>query len=64
LTDSDGRVVDFAVSVDGRQIAYSLRNEEGGSDLYRMDSDGGGQARLIACGKDLCQQLAWSPNGY
>lgn len=63
LTESGGRVVDFAVSADGRQIAYSLRNAQGGSDLYRMDSRGRDASVLVSCGEDLCQQPAWSPGG-
>ncbi len=63
LTSTGGWVVDFAVSVDGREIAYSLRNEEGGSDIHRMDSNGTGDELLVACGEDACQQPSWSPDG-
>lgn len=63
LTSTSGQVIDFAVSADGREIAYSLWNGEGGSDIYRMRSGGAGVERLVACGGDLCQQAAWSPDG-
>ncbi len=63
LTESGGRVAEFAVSADGRQIAYSLRNDQGGNDLYRMDSGGRGNSLLVSCGADACQQPAWSPGG-
>lgn len=63
LTESGGRVVDYAVSADRRSIAYSMKNHLGGSDLYRMGSDGSGKTLLVDCGSDLCQQPAWSADG-
>lgn len=63
LTSTGGQVIDFVASVDGREIAYSVWNDEGGSDIYRMRSSGAGVERLVSCGEEICRQPAWSPDG-
>ncbi len=63
LTDHAGGVWDYAVHPQGREIAYSALREDGGSDLWRMDRDGGDQRLLLACPKEACLNPAWSPDG-
>ncbi len=63
LTQTGGRVFDYAVAVDGSQIGYSLRNDQGGVDLWWMGSDGRGARRLVDCGPARCSSPAWSPQG-
>lgn len=63
LTQTDGRVYDFAVAPDGGQIAYSVVNQGNGADLWLMNRDGAGARLLVECGLDLCTVPAWSPDG-
>jgi len=63
LTDHAGGVWDYAVHPQGREIAYSVLREDGGSDLWRMDHDGANQRVLLACPQAACLNPAWSPDG-
>ncbi len=63
LTHTGGKVDGIAVSRDGEQIAYVVKNSRSGEDLWVVDR-GGKQARLLLdCAVDLCTQPAWSPDG-
>jgi Tol biopolymer transport system component/CubicO group peptidase (beta-lactamase class C family) len=56
-----GPVRDFAWSPDGRRIAFDSARD-GNSEIYVVDSDGGGLRRLTRnAGPDLAP--AWSPDG-
>jgi Tol biopolymer transport system component len=61
LTQTDGKVYDFAVSPDGERIVYTVVNEARGSDLWIVDRDGNGPQKLVECGADVCTVPAWSP---
>lgn len=63
LTDTDGSIFDFAVSPDGATIAYSLFNDDGGIDIWRMTSEGDDLGPILECGADVCTNPAWSPDG-
>ena len=63
LTEDPGGVWDYAVHPQGREIVYSVLREDGGSDLWRMDRDGGEQHVLLACPEAACLNPAWSPDG-
>ncbi len=67
LTDAIGNVIDFAVSPDGRQIAYSaLTNNDGQnatSDLWLMNADGTSAEMLLACVDAACSNPMWMPDG-
>lgn len=63
LTDTSGRVVEFAASPDGESIAFSVRNNQGGIDLGVVNRNGQKQRLLVACGKERCYQPAWTPDG-
>ena len=62
LTQSGGRVYDFAVWPDGSQLIYSLANEWNGLSLWTMNRDGGDPKLLLDCGADRCFQPAVSPD--
>jgi Tol biopolymer transport system component len=62
VTATGGRVYDFAVAPTGEQVVYSLVNEAGGVDLWKMDRDGSNQQVLVECGADRCTVPAWSPD--
>lgn len=63
LTATRGRVYDFAVAPDGEWVIYSVMNEAGGSDLFRIDRDGTDTVMLVNCGEYHCNQPAWHPDG-
>ena len=63
LTDHPGGVWDYAVHPQGQAVVYSVLREDGGSDLWRMDRDGGDQRVLLACPEAACLNPAWSPDG-
>jgi Tol biopolymer transport system component len=58
-----GNVIDFAVSRDGEQIAFSVPNEAGGVDLWLTDRGGNAPRPALECGVDRCQTPDWSPDG-
>lgn len=60
LTETEGTVLDYAVSRSGQQIVFSKHNASGGSDLWVMDRHGENQNRLLDCGSELCEQPAFS----
>jgi len=63
LTHTGGKVDGLAVSRDGEQIAYSVKNDRSGEDLWVVDRDGKQARLLLDCGVDLCTETAWSPDG-
>lgn len=63
ITNTEGRVYDFAVSADGARLVYNVVNETRGADLWLMDRDGQNARMLVNCGADLCTVPAWSPAG-
>ncbi len=64
LTQTGGKVFDFAVAPDSSQLVYSAVNEQGGMDLWRLLLDGATPATmLVLCGPDRCTVPAWAPDG-
>jgi Tol biopolymer transport system component len=63
LTFPPDDVLDFSLSPDGTAIAYSSYREDGGSDLYIIDSDGENRRQLLDCAQGACSNPAWEPNG-
>ena len=69
LTESGGKVFDFAVSPTGEALVYSAVNEQNGIDLWllrltgRWGSDPGPATLFVDCGTDRCSVPAWSPAG-
>lgn len=63
LSNSDGRVFDFAVSVDGEQLVYSVVNDDSGIDLWVVDRDGENERVLLDCGADRCYAPDWAADG-
>ena len=60
---TDDGVFDFAPSPDGLQVAVTVFNTEGGSDIWLVEADGSTPRRLIACAAESCSTPAWSPDG-
>jgi hypothetical protein len=63
LTDHAGGVWDYAVHPQGQEIVYSALRDDGGSDLWRVDRDGGDRRVLLACPEAACLNPVWSPDG-
>jgi Tol biopolymer transport system component len=63
LTRTGARVVDYAPSLDGEQIAFSVENESGGQDLWITDREGKDARLLLDCQGERCGTPAWSPAG-
>jgi TolB protein len=63
LTETGGKVFDYDVSPDGRQIVYSAANEQNGLDLWSVPTGGGNSRRLLGCGADSCSGPAYAPDG-
>ena len=61
ITQSDGRILNYAVSPNGEQIIFSARNDDYGADLWMVNRDGSDQHLLLDCGGDRCSTAAWSP---
>ena len=63
LTNIENEVFDYSVSKDGNAIAYSLKNDKNGFDIWVTDHNLEEKQLLIACGEFICQNSAWSPDG-
>jgi Tol biopolymer transport system component len=63
LTDTGQRVADFGTARDGEQIVYSVENDQGGADLWKVDRDGKQSGLIVSCGQDRCDQPDWAPDG-
>ena len=63
LTQTEGKVVDFAVSRSGSWIVYAVRNEKGGTDIWKMDREGKNKEKVYACGEVACNNFAIDPWG-
>lgn len=62
LTETQGTVREYAVSSDGRAIAFVRDNDQAGSDLWLLPDEGTAKL-LVACGEARCTGLAFSPDG-
>ncbi len=63
LTDEPYGVHDYAIAPDGGRIVYSADNDQGGADLWQIDSQGNNRRQLLACPEATCTQPVWSPDG-
>ncbi len=61
LTDTGGGLYDYAASPDGDWIAYSVRNQQGGYDLWEMDRQSAA-SMILPCGTDWCISPVYSPD--
>ena len=62
LTHSDYGVDDFAVSPDGRQIAFSQRDSQGKTDLFLLNLASGVIRQITHCVDAPCRAPTWSPD--
>lgn len=64
LTQTGGRVVDYAASGSGNWIVYTVSNEKGGTDIWKMDKEGKNNTKVNVCGEFVCNSLAIDPLGF
>lgn len=57
LSHTDGQILAFNPSPDGKWIVYSSKNELGGADIWLMDRQGKSPRKLIECGKETCADV-------
>lgn len=62
LTQSGGKILDFAAFPGGSQVVYSATNEQGGADLWLVDPGNGSSRKLLDCAADRCTQPAVAPD--
>jgi len=63
LTETNGRVIDFSITSEGQQIYILMKNDEGGTDIWKkllMEEE---QQKIISCGSDVYDFLSIAPNG-
>jgi Tol biopolymer transport system component len=58
LTQTGGKVVDYAVSRSGNWLVYAVRNEKGGTDIWKIDREGRNREEVYGCGEFICDNLA------
>jgi Tol biopolymer transport system component len=64
ITFSQSGILDFAVSPDGRQIAFSeRRSDRPASDIKRLNLDTGEVSPLTDCVDSDCSSPVWRPDG-
>lgn len=63
LTSQPDDVLDYSLSPDGTEIAYTSYREDGGSDLFLIDSSGENRRQILDCAEGACSNPTWEPNG-
>jgi len=72
LTTSQGGVLEFSLTSNGRSLFYSVKNAEGGSDLYQVNTPGEEEdpsqaaktsTLVLKCGQAACRSPQVSPDG-
>ena len=58
LTQTGGKVVDYAVSRSGNWLVYAAKNEKGGTDIWKMDREGEKKEKVYGCSEFICDNLA------
>lgn len=60
ITEADNGVFDFALSPDGKNLAYSSVAEDGTSEIWLTDTSGHRPKLLRSCIQAECKQLIWA----
>lgn len=63
LTTTEQGVRDYAVSPNGRAVAYSQENEDGTANLWVLDLLTGARWPITDCVEAVCDAPAWRPDG-
>jgi Tol biopolymer transport system component len=62
VTTAEADVIDYALSPDGRQIAYTVRQRPQGDAIWLMDSNGRSPQPLLTCPDAQCSHPVWHPD--
>jgi ABC-type nickel/cobalt efflux system permease component RcnA/Tol biopolymer transport system component len=54
---------EYALSPQKTTIAYTVLREDGGTDLWAINTDGTERRQLVGCGGFACGGAVWSPDG-
>jgi len=63
LTTETFGVLDYALSPDGKTVAYTAQREHGGSEIWAIGVDGEDRRQLTDCSEAPCGRGVWSPDG-
>lgn len=61
LTQAPRNITGYKLSSNNQSIAYTMLNENGGSDLWQINTDGSNNQLLLACTDFVCSGPAWEP---
>lgn len=62
LTETEGKIHDYAASPDGEQLVFSVLNSQGGADIWIWNRRDDSKFLLLECGSDFCESMSLSPN--
>ncbi len=62
LTSKPANILDYAPSPNGESIAYVTEGDEGGSNIWLIDADGGNSRELLSCINEFCSTIVWHPD--
>ncbi|NJL92621.1 MAG: hypothetical protein HC915_02280 [Anaerolineae bacterium] len=62
ITFSENGLADFNISQDGRTVAYTRYDSQGGTDIWLYDLQTNSTRQLTNCGASQCMMPTWSPD--
>ena len=62
ITNTDGKILEYAGSHDGEKVVFTVLNSDGGADIWEWDRQLDKSFLLLSCGKNICESVSWSPN--
>ena len=63
LTTSATDVMEYTLSADGKQIAYVVKEGNGGNSIWVMNTNGSKVEKVRNCPTSTCNRLEWHPDG-
>lgn len=63
LTNSETDILEYTLSIDGSQIAFVVKEGNGGNSIWVLDRDGQSPEKVRNCPTSICNHLAWHPDG-
>ncbi len=62
LTDLESDIIDFSVSADARQVAFTALEADSTSSIWLMNVDGDQLRQILTCSEAECSQPVWAPD--
>ena len=63
LTNSPTDILEYALTKDGSQIAFVVKEGNGGQSIWVMNTNGKSQQKIRNCPTSTCNRLEWHPDG-